>query len=258
MSRWIRRVLASSCTPISIAIVLMAHERTAFLDFVFGLGAFFRSLRILMHDQSIVPNCPPIRSPFPNVSDHVVKAKVIGRKRIYWTCTKAPIFFIIFLRKSASPNVGTILIVRLEFVTPRKKPVFFSSTTSIFPFCLGRETFSWKWWDKLKGFLLFWRTHLHVRGLTFPFTISNGVIPRYVHPRKREKSFLISRCKLGLKDINTYTGWDMRSSMLESGPSGCFQLAPAIGTHHLKRIFFVIIVFYLMKKIVVMYLQVHL
>ena len=138
MSRWIRRVLASSCTPISIAIVLMAHEWTAFLDFVFGLGAFFRALRVLMHDQSIVPNCPPIRSPFPNVSDHVVKAKVIGRKRIYWACTEAPIFFIIFLRKSASPNVGTILIVRLEFVTPRKKPVFFSSTTSIFPFCLGR------------------------------------------------------------------------------------------------------------------------
>ena len=144
MSRGIRCVLTSSCTPISIAIVLMAHEWTTFLDFVFGLGAFFRALRVLMHDQSIVPNCPPIRSPFPNVSDHIIKAKVIGRKRIYWACTEAPIFFIIFLRKSASPNVGTILIVRLEFVSPRKKSIFFSCTTSIFPFCLGWETFSWK------------------------------------------------------------------------------------------------------------------
>lgn len=200
MSRGIRRVLTSSCTPISVAIVLMTHEWASFLYFVFGLGTFFRALRVLMHDQRIMPNGPPIRCPFPNVSDHVIKAKVIGRKRIYWTCTEAPIFFIIFLRKSSSPNVGTIFVVRLEFVSPRKKTVFFSCSTSIFPFCLSRKTFSWKLWELLKSFTFWQHICMFDYLLTFPFTISNSVIPRYVHPWKIGKNK-----NLWFLDVNRYS-----------------------------------------------------
>ena len=145
MSRGIRRVLTSGCTSISIAVVLVAHEWATFLHFIFGLWTFFRALRVLVHDQRIMPYGPPIRSPFPNVPNHIIETKVVRRKRINWGRTHVPIFFIILLRKSASPNVCTIFVVRFEFVSPRKKPVFFACSTGIFPFSLGREPFSWKW-----------------------------------------------------------------------------------------------------------------
>ena len=77
MRRRIGRVLAPRCASVTIAVVLVAHKRAALLHFVFAL---FGSLRILMDDEGVVTDGPPVRGPFPNVTNHVVQSETVRRE----------------------------------------------------------------------------------------------------------------------------------------------------------------------------------
>lgn len=97
------RVLTASCTPVAVAVILVAHERTALLDFV---CACLWTLRVPMHCQGVVPDGPPVIGPLPNVADHVLQAEGIGHVPSDWVGSSVAILGSVFVGKSPSPDVA--------------------------------------------------------------------------------------------------------------------------------------------------------
>ena len=71
------RVLRPGSTSVSVTVVFVAHETSAFFHFVL---ATVWATWILVHYKGIVTNGEPICGPFPYVSHHIVESKSIWRK----------------------------------------------------------------------------------------------------------------------------------------------------------------------------------
>lgn len=85
---------------------------------------------------------PPVGAPFPDVTDHVVEAEVVGGEGGGRCGGKVAVFAGVVVGEVSLPDVAAVLAVGVEFITPWIESRWESSPCSVFPLGFSWELFA--------------------------------------------------------------------------------------------------------------------